>query len=208
MTHHTNEGIEKDTCVSESRCPARILRGLLLVAMCVAEGVLLTASQQRAPGRPEGSILDAPPPPPDLTTLVQRTPFIIDGEVLSESVRTIAPDSQVIDFAVRIVEIIKDDGRGRLTSEITVSVPRVTHSRGDGTAVRLESPQWSTKTRGIFFLRRWDDANAYSPTGGVFLKIENDSIAVPSNLSHMPSLGGSGSIPRQNLIDLLKRGGG
>jgi hypothetical protein len=143
-----------------------------------------------------------------LTTLVQRTPFIVDGQVLSESIRTLASGSQVLDFAVRIVEIVKDDGRARRTSEITVSMPRATHSRSDGSAVRLESPQWSKNTRGIFFLGRWDDADAYSPFGGVFFKIENDSIAVPSNLSHMPSLGGSGSIPRQNLIDLLKRGGG
>ena len=144
--------MEKDRCSSETRDAARMLRRLLclLFAICVAVGVLLTASQQRAPGRPEGSISDPPPPPPDLTTLVQRTPFIIDSEVLSQSERTLASGSQVLDFAVQIVEIVKDDGRDRRTPEITVSMPGVTHVRRDGTAVQLASPPWSPKTRGIF----------------------------------------------------------
>jgi hypothetical protein len=209
MTHHANGAMKKDRCSSQTRHAWRMLRRLLclLFAICVAVGVLLTASQQRAPGRPEGSISDPPLPPPDLTTLVQRTPFIIDGEVLSESHRTLATGSQALDFAVRIVEILKDDGRDRRTSDITVSVSRVTHLRRDGSAVRLASPPWSTNTRGIFFLSHWDDANAYSPMGGVFLEIKNESIAVPANLSHMSGFSGGGSIPRQNLIDLLKRGG-
>jgi hypothetical protein len=197
----------KAHCLAHSAKAMWILRPLsgFVIVTCVV-GCVLSATQQRAPGQPVSTTFDAPPPPPDLATLVQRTPLIIEGVVLSESHRTLASGSEVADFRVRVVEVVKGDGRELPLGEITVSISRIAEKRADGT-VRFERAPWSIGTRSIFFLKYWEGAAAYSPFGGISLEVKNQSVAIPANLSHMPSFAGRDSFSRQSLIDLLKRGG-